>query len=107
MANLCDDIHALANRWDKLADTIHNRKGDNADHRKVAAEDRKLIPPSRELVALCRKDTPKVKAWGNQLAALLDEYAALNNNDSWDDDVAVIDKMVDVLDKLTHYCDEH
>ena len=49
----------------------------------------------------------KIKALGNQLSALLDEYVAINSIDTWDEDVAVIDKMVDVLDKLTGICDDH
>ena len=110
LGNLCDDIHAVANRWHKLANSIHNRSGDNlsaADRKKVAKEDRTLIPPSRDVVTLCRRESGKVKALGNQLSALLDEYAALNDDDSWDEDVRVIDKMVEVLDQLTHICDEN
>lgn len=110
LANLCDDIHDLGNRWHKLANAIHDRHDEHlsaADHKRVAKEDRALIPPSRDLVAICRKEDAKVKALGNQLAGLLDEYAAIDSNDSWDEDVAVIDRMVEVLDKLTGICDDH
>ena len=110
MANLCDDIHGLANRWEKLANTIHNRKDDNlssAEHKKVGKEDRKLVPPSQEVVGLCRQEMGKVKALGNQLSGLLDEYAAIDDSDSWDEDVRVIDKMVEVLDQLVKICDDN
>ena len=110
LGNLCDDIHAVANRWHKLANAIHNRHSENlsaADRKKIAKEDRVLIQPSREVVTLCRRESGKVKALGNQLGGLLDEYAAIDDSESWDEDVRVIDKMVDVLDQLTHICDEN
>jgi hypothetical protein len=108
-ANICDDVHALANRWHRLANAIHERTHENlspADRKRVAKEDRLLIPPSRELVTICSKESDKrVQSLGKQLAALLDEYASLNDNESWDEDVKVIDKMVHVMDDLTGICD--
>lgn len=108
-ANLCDDIHGLANRWHKLANAIHERTHEElsgADRKKVATEDRTLIPPSRELVTVCNKERDKkIQALGRQLSALLEEYAALNDDESWDEDVRVIDKMVVVMDELTTICD--
>ena len=109
MANLCDDVHALANRWEKLATAIHNRRSDNlsgADHKKVGQEDRRLIPPTRDVVVLCARERGKAKGLGNQLSGLLDEYAAIDDSESWDEDVRVIDKLVEVLDQLVKICDE-
>ena len=110
-ANICDDIHALANRWHKVANYIHERHGEElpaSERREVTKQERQLISPTKDLAKLCKGDDNKrVQSLGKQISSVLEEYEALGEHESWDEDVKVLDKLVEILDNLTHLCDNN
>ena len=110
-ANICDDIHGLANRWHKVANYIHERHGEQlpvSERAEVIKQERQLIPPTQELAKLCNKDANKrIQSLGKQITSVVDEYLALGEHESWDEDVKVLDKLVEILDNLTHVWDNN
>jgi hypothetical protein len=41
---------------------------------------------------------------GKQIAAAIEELGALGPDDDWDEDVKIIDRLVEVLDKVADWC---
>jgi hypothetical protein len=114
-ADVCDDINKLADRWQKLANYIDDHS-DNGKLRKteiakVAQDTRQLAPGTKELGnGLVRefkgKDDQRVRALGKQILAALEELGGLKDDDDWDEDVKIIDRLVDILDKVVEQCDK-
>jgi hypothetical protein len=113
-ADVCDDIHRLANRWHDLANYIHDHS-DNGKLRpkeiaKVGGEARQLLGPTKTLGDFLVKeydgsDAQRVRAQGKQILAALEELGALKEDDDWDEDVKIIDRLVDVTDNVVNVCD--
>ncbi len=114
-ADVCDDIHALANKWHGLANYIdghsdngHLRKNEVA---KVARDARALAGPTRTLGVFLANEykganQQRVRALGKQILAALEELGGLKEEDDWDEDVKIIDRLVDVTDKVVEVCDK-
>ena len=114
-ADLCDDIHKVANRWHALANYIDEHSDGGklraGEIKKVAAEARNLAAPSKvlgnALVNVYKgKNEQRIRALGKQILASLEELGGLNDDDDWDEDVKIIDRLVEVLDKVTEECDK-
>lgn len=113
-ADLCDDIHRLANRWHNLANYIHEHSDNGALRKreiaKVAAETRLLVDPTKTLGTLLTKeyegvDKQRVRALGKQILAALEELGGLQEDDDWNEDVRIIDRLVEVTDHVVEICD--
>jgi hypothetical protein len=115
-ADTCDDIHTLSSRWDKLATYIDNHSDDGklrkSEVNKVIAELKVLVPPTRELGNVLisdfkGKDETRVRALGKQMSAALEEFAGLkDDDDDWDDVVAIFGRLVEVIDKVADQCEK-
>jgi hypothetical protein len=115
-ADTCDDIHNLSSRWDKLATYIDNHSDDGklrkSEANKVIAELKVLVPPTRALGGVLisdfkGKDETRVRALGKQMMAALEEFAGLKDDeDDWDDVVAIFSRLVEVIDKVADECDK-
>lgn len=112
-ADGCDDIANLADRWHKLANYIDEHSDDGKLRKKeiarVSKETKALTPFTKEfgdaLVKEAKgKDVARLRALGKQISAAIDELGALGENDDWDEDVKIIDRLVEVLDKVVDSC---
>ena len=113
-ADVCDDIHGIANRWHNLANYIHEHS-DNGTLRKneiakVAGETRQLVNPTRTLGTFLANeyqgaDAQRVRAQGKQILAALEELGGLKEDDDWNEDVKIIDRLVSVTDHVVEICD--
>jgi hypothetical protein len=45
-----------------------------------------------------------LRALGKQISAAIDELTGLGEDDDWDEDVKIIDRLVEVLDKVVDSC---
>lgn len=113
-ADTCDDIARLADQWHKLANYIADHSDGGTlrknEIQKVSRQTRDLVPPSKDLGnALVKefrgKQDQRVRAWGKQILAMLEELGGLGEDDDWDEDVKIIDRLVEVIDKVTAECD--
>ncbi len=114
-ADLCEDIKHLADRWHQLANYI-DEHSDNGKLRKneitkVAREARTLVPPTQELGNVLAKEfkganEQRVRALGKQILAGLEELGGLKEEDDWDEDVKIIDRLVEVTGKIVEQCDK-
>lgn len=107
-ADICDDIHDLGTRWDNLATFIHERPKDQlsrGDQKKAEQEKRNLLPPTRQVARLAAQANKSYQSLGKQLVAIVEELQSLDQKDTWDDDVRVIDKLVATLDEIVKKCD--
>jgi hypothetical protein len=52
------------------------------------------------------KSEQRVRALGKQVLAALEELGGLKDDDDWDEDVKIIDRLVEVLDKVVVECDK-
>ncbi len=115
-ADTCEDIHSLAERWDKLATYIDNHSDDGklrkAEVNNVIKELRVLVPPTRKLGDVLvsefkGKDEQRVQALGKQMIAALEEFAALkDDDDDWDDVTSIFGRLVATIDKVGDQCDK-
>ena len=115
-ADTCDDIHNLADRWDKLATYISDHSDDGklrkSEVKKVIADLKVLYPPTKALGDILvsefkGKDEARVRSLGKQMVASLEEFAALkDDDDDWDDVTAIFSRLVDVIDKVGDQCDK-
>ena len=106
-ADGCDDIAKLADRWHKLANYI-DEHSDNGKLRKkevakVSKDTKELAPFTKAFGdALAKEgkgeDTQRLRALGKQIAAAIEELGGLGEEDDWDEDVKIIDRLVEVLD---------
>ena len=113
-ADVCDDIHGLANRWHNLANYIHDHS-DNGRLRpneiaKVGEDARQLLGPTKTLGNFLvseydGSDAQRVRAQGKQILAAIEELGALKEDDDWDEDVKIIDRLVNVTDNVVNVCD--
>ena len=112
-ADVCEDISKLGDRWHKLSTYIDEHSDDGklrkSEIRKVAQETRTLVPPTKALGEVLvkefkGKEDQRVRAWGKQILAALEELGALGDDDDWDEDVKIIDRLVDVVDKVAEAC---
>src|SRR5262249_13004047 len=114
-ADICDDISKLADRWHKLANYIDDHSDNGrlraSEIRKVATDTRALAPPTKNLGnAIVNefkgKNDQRVRALGKQILAALEELGGLKDDDDWNEDVKIIDRLVEVLDKIVEECDK-
>jgi hypothetical protein len=112
-ADDCDDISKLADQWHKLANYIDNNSDDGklrkAQIAKVSKDTKALAPGTKELGDVLAKeakgkDLARVRALGKQISAAIDELGALGEGDDWDEDVKIIDRLVEILDKVADWC---
>jgi hypothetical protein len=115
-ADTCEDIHGLADRWDKLSSYIDEHSDDGklrkAEVNKIIKELRVLVPPTRKLGDVLvsdfkGKDEQRVQALGKQMIAALEEFAALkDDDDDWDDVTSIFSRLVATIDKVGDQCDK-
>jgi hypothetical protein len=115
-ADTCEDIHSLADRWDKLATYIDNHSDDGklrkTEVKKVIADLKVLYPPTKALGDVLvsefkGKDEARVQALGKQMLASLQEFAGLkDDDDDWDDVVSIFSHLVETIDKVGDQCDK-
>ncbi len=115
-ADTCEDIHNLSARWDKLASYIDNHSDDGklrkSEVNKVISELKVLVPPTKALGDVLvsefkGKDERRVQALGKQMLASLEEFIGLkDDDDDWDDVVAIFGRLVEVIDKVGDQCDK-
>lgn len=112
-ADGCDDISNLAERWHKLANYIDQHSDDGKLQKKEVAKvskDTKALTPFTKAFgdALANeakgKDEKRLRALGKQISAAIDELGALGEDDDWAEDVKIIDRLVEVLDKVIESC---
>ena len=112
-ADVCDEISALGDRWHALSKYIDDHSDDGKlrknEIRKVSAETRVLVPPTKVLGTRLvenfkGKDETRVRAWGKQILAALEELGTLTEEDDWDEDVKIIDRLVEIIDKVSEVC---
>ncbi len=107
----CDDIEALANQWHELADYIDEQTQDGKDitpkaRARVHQEQKALVPRTRALAAkLALVKRKRIQGLARQLHGLIDQMEDTDPGDTWETDVRVIDRMVDVIDDATEQCD--
>ncbi len=112
VAGGCEDISKLSDRWTTLATYIHEhneKRGDlsEAQVKKVRAEQKVLIPVTRDFGrALVKIDSKLIQSLGKQLVAILEELQAIPDSDGWDDDIKVIDRLVEVIEKTVEECEK-
>ena len=112
VAGGCEDISKLSERWNTLASYIHehnDKRGDltEAQVKKVRAEQKILIPVTRDFgKALVKIDSKLIQSLGKQLVAILEELQAIPDSDGWDDDIKVIDRLVEVIEKTVEECEK-
>ena len=115
-ADTCDDIHHLSTRWDKLSTYINDHSDEGklrkSEANKVISELKVLVPPTRALGSVLisefkGKDEQRVRALGKQMMAALEEFGGLkDDDDDWDDVVAIFGRLVEVIDKVADECDK-
>lgn len=112
-ADGCDHIAKLSDRWHKLANYIdehsENEKLRKSEIAKVSKETKALTPFTQAFGnALAKegkgKDTARLRALGKQISAAIEELGGLGEDDDWDEDVKIIDRLVEVLDKVVESC---
>ena len=112
-ADGCDDIANLADRWHKLANYIDEHSDDGKLRKREIAKvskDTKALTPFTKAFgdALAKegkgKDTARLRALGKQISAAVEELIGLGEDDDWDEDVKIIDRLVEVLDKVVDGC---
>jgi len=110
LADGCDDIDSLSSRWHDLSKFVERHNGDEGlnkeQAKKAYAEGRKLIPVTREFGKAISKIEGKPGALGKQLVAAIEELTALTEEDSWDDDQKIIDRIVEILETTVTECDK-
>jgi len=113
-ADGCDDIAKIADRWHKLSTYIDDRS-DNGKLRKkeiavVSKQTKELTPFTKafgdELAKITgkSKEESRLRAMGKQISAAVDELGNLGEDDDWDEDVKIIDRIVEILDKVSEAC---
>ncbi|MBS1872675.1 MAG: hypothetical protein JSU00_05645 [Acidobacteria bacterium] len=114
-ADVCEDIGHLGDRWHKLANYIDEHSDDGklrkSEIRKVARDTKELMPPTKALGEVLvkefkGKDEQRVRAWGKQILGAIEELGGLTDDDDWDEDVKIIDRLVEVIDKVAAECDK-
>jgi hypothetical protein len=107
----CDDIQALADQWHELADFIDDNTSDDGAipakaRAHVRAEQKALLPRTRSLASrLALVKVKRVRGLAMQLSGILDQMEDSDARDTWEDEVRLIDRMVDVIDDSTDQCD--
>lgn len=111
-ADGCDDIAKLADRWHKLANYIDEHSDDGKLQKreiaKVTKDTKELAPFTKAFgEALAQekgKEATRLRALGKQIAAAVEELLGLGEDDDFDEDVKIIDRLVETLDKVTEAC---
>ena len=109
-ADGCDNITDLAVRWHTLSTYIDEhaaRRGDLSQEqiKKVTNEYHTLTPPTKEFGrALTKIDNKQIQSLGKQTVAILEELENTKDADSWDDITTIMDRLVEVLDKVAEEC---
>ena len=108
-APACASIVQLSTRWHDLAEYIVEQNGDgegldNDAEEIVRESEARLRGPTRSLANLLTKGNPRLRALGRQLLAMLDELNAIQDDEGWEEDVRVMDRLADVLDTLVSMC---
>ncbi len=113
-ADACEDIEMLADKWHNLADYIDEHSDDDGLQKsaikKASADLRTLVRPTLDVgnslvKGFKGKTDLRVRALGKQILAALEEIAVLKEDDDWDEDLEIIDRLVGELDKVVELCD--
>ncbi len=109
-ADGCDTIADMAVRWHTLSTYIDShsaKRGDLSQEQisKVNKEYHELVPPTKEFAkAVVKIDNKQFQSLGKQMLAILEELESTPSTDTWDDVTTVMDRLVEVIDKLAEEC---
>ncbi len=107
-ADICDDISVLANEWNEVANFVDENQEDD----EISDQDIKIL---QKYLADLANDTNGLAdaliELGNQKETKLGRsmhkvMGRLEASEGQDGIVSYIDKLVDILDQTTDYCDE-
>jgi hypothetical protein len=117
LADNCEDIGSLGDRWHRIAEYIDKHSDDGklrkAEVAKVQSTAHELFPSTKALAKVLvenfsskNKDEARAKSLGKQLQANIDELSALGDGDDWDDVGEIVGKIGDVLNKVSDLCSD-
>jgi hypothetical protein len=113
-ADVCEDVGVLADKWHDLGDYIEEHSDDGGllktEIKKVSTDMRALVRPTLEAAntlvkGIKGKNDQRMRALGKQMLGALEELGGLKEDDDWDEDLEIIDRLVLELDKVVELCD--
>jgi len=107
--NICEDINAVSNGWNAVANALEEAAGDDLgdlDVESLASVVNELLEPTGLLgEVLAEEGDEGEQELGEDLLDIIDEMLEVDGDDLAEYLVDVIDDLVDTLDEVVDYCD--